>query len=289
MYKILKFLSGFFKTNKVNIDNFIFKLHYKGTFALFLAASVLVISKQIFGENINCIAEEKYKEVINQFCWINSTFSMKSEFRGKIGDDVAYPGAGPGFVDDPKDFQYHKYYQWVSLVLSVEALCFYFPRHLWKSFENGKISNLSNDLNKPMLDEDLIKTQEAHKRQLIKYLSSHMKLHNFYFYKFIFCELLNFFNVFLQLWFLDVFLDQQFSTYGADVWRFYSNEVPGAVDPTSRVFPKVTKCNFFKFGPSGSLEKQDSKLRNFLCSKALLKRPFNFFSKRPLNASLKGL
>ena len=30
------------------------------------------------------------------------------------------------------------------------------------------------------------------------------------------------------------------------------------LDPMSRIFPRVTKCTFNKFGPSGSLQRRDA-------------------------------
>ena len=49
----------------------------------------------------------------------------------------------------------------------------------------------------------------------------------------------------------------EFTTYGTDVlamteWRPEERE-----DPMARVFPKMTKCTFHKFGPSGTVEKFD--------------------------------
>lgn len=121
MFTILNFLGSVFKTNKINIDNLIFKLHYKATFALFLATSVLVISKQLFGENINCLVDPRYKEIVNSFCWINSTFSLRSKYQGTIGSDILYPGAANDQKSDKNDLKYHKFYQWVSMLLAMQG------------------------------------------------------------------------------------------------------------------------------------------------------------------------
>lgn len=125
------------------------------------------------------------------------------------------------------------------------------------------MKNLSADLKYPMLDEDLFKAQEAQKSRLTKYLATHMKRHNILFFQFIFCEFLNFLNVILQLWVLNLFLDGQFSTYGVDVWKFYKEKNESAVDPSDRVFPKVTKCFFNKFGTTGMIEKIDGELKSW--------------------------
>lgn len=56
---------------------------------------------------------------------------------------------------------------------------------------------------------------------------------------------------------MDFFLDGEFTTYGSDVVRFTEMEPEERVDPMSRVFPKVTKCTFHKYGPSGTVQKFD--------------------------------
>ena len=38
--------------------------------------------------------------------------------------------------------RYHKYYQWVCFTLFFQAILFYIPRYLWKTWEAGKIKML---------------------------------------------------------------------------------------------------------------------------------------------------
>merc|ERR1711936_31859 len=75
--------------------------------------------------------------------------------------------------------------------------------------------------------------------------------------KFFFCEVLNFINVLGQIYFMDFFLGGEFTSYGLDVVRMTELEPEQREDPISRVFPKMTKCTFHKFGPSGTVEKFD--------------------------------
>lgn len=56
---------------------------------------------------------------------------------------------------------------------------------------------------------------------------------------------------------MDFFLDGEFTTYGSEVVRFTEMEPEERGDPMARVFPKVTKCTFHKYGPSGSVQKFD--------------------------------
>ena len=42
------------------------------------------------------------------------------------------------------------------------------------------------------------------------------------------------------------------------VFTFIKEPDENRIDPINRVFPKMTKCTFHKFGPSGNIEKIDS-------------------------------
>lgn len=54
------------------------------------------------------------------------------------------PGVGSAskifrVTDDSEEIIKHKYYQWVFLVLLVQAFMFYLPRFVWKVWEGGRI------------------------------------------------------------------------------------------------------------------------------------------------------
>ena len=74
----------------------------------------------------------------------------------------------------------------------LQAILFYIPRWLWKNWEAGKIAAL-------MMDLDLGIISEVEKRQkkklLVDYLYSNLKNHNFWTYRYFFCELLSLLNV----------------------------------------------------------------------------------------------
>merc|ERR1711976_24467 len=76
--------------------------------------------------------------------------------------------------------------------------------------------------------------------------------------KFVFCEVLNLVNVIHQIYFTDMFLGYQFTQYGRDVFTISEMDMNYREDPMDQVFPKVTKCNFQKYGPSGTIQKSDA-------------------------------
>ena len=60
-----------------------------------------------------------------------------------------------------------------------------------------------------------------------------------------------------QIYFMDFFLGGEFTTYGLDVVSMTEMRNDERDDPMAKMFPKITKCTFNKFGPSGTVEKFD--------------------------------
>ena len=101
------------------------------------------------------------------------------------------------------------------------------------------------------------KAKSVQIRRIAVYFRLHRGTHACYALTFFFCELLNLINVIGQIWFLDYFVDGEFSTLGFDVLMYMRMQQEDRPDPMNRVFPKQTKCTFFKFGPSGTVERKD--------------------------------
>lgn len=76
-----------------------------------------------------------------------------------------------------------------------------------------------------------------------------------------FCEILNLINVLAQIYITDLFLGGAFMGLGQQVAQTRFGEI---MDPLDIVFPKMTKCTFHKYGPSGTIQKHDA-----LCVMAL--------------------
>ena len=49
-----------------------------------------------------------------------------------------------------------------------------------------------------------------------------------------------------NIYFVDVFLGGEFSTYGIRVMNFLEADPENRIDPMAVVFPRVTKCSFYK-------------------------------------------
>lgn len=253
MFDVFGSVKGLLKIDAVCIDNNVFRLHYKATVVILIAFSLLVTSRQYIGDPIDCIVDDIPLNVMDTYCWIYSTFTIPNRLTGRVGHDIVQPGVA-SHVDGQDEVKYHKYYQWVCFTLFFQAMLFYIPRYLWKTWEGGRIKMLVLDLNCPIVNEDC-KTDR--KRLLVDYFATNLHMQNFYAFRFFICEVLNFINVVGQIFFMDFFLDGEFSTYGSDVLKFTEMEPEEREDPMARVFPKVTKCTFHKYGPSGSVQKFD--------------------------------
>ncbi|CAL7949269.1 unnamed protein product [Xylocopa violacea] len=252
MFDVFGSVKGLLKLDSVCIDNNVFRLHYKATVIVLIAFSLLVTSRQYIGDPIDCIVDEIPPHVMDTYCWIYSTFTIPDR-TGIVGKDIVQPGVA-SHVEGEDEIKYHKYYQWVCFTLFFQAILFYVPRYLWKTWEGGRIKMLVLDLNCPVMSDDC-KTER--RKLLVDYFASNWHEQNFYAFRFFLCEVLNFINVVGQIYFMDFFLDGEFTTYGSDVVKFTEMEPEERTDPMSRVFPKVTKCTFHKYGASGTVQKFD--------------------------------
>lgn len=73
-----------------------------------------------------------------------------------------------------------------------------------------------------------------------------------------FCECLCLVNVILQLYFMNVFFNGEFFKYGFRVMNFSDEAQENREDPMIYLFPRVTKCTFHKYGPTGTIQTHDS-------------------------------
>ena len=71
-------IAKYIKFDEFKIDNNVFRLHYKGTVAVFVCAALLVNAGQYIGDPIDCIVDGVPSGMMDTYCWIHSTFSIPS-------------------------------------------------------------------------------------------------------------------------------------------------------------------------------------------------------------------
>ncbi|GFT02715.1 innexin inx2 [Trichonephila clavipes] len=254
MDKLFESLKGVLKFQGVVIDNHVFRLHYKVTLPILVAFSLLVTSRQYIGDPISCISKDDIPtRVLDTFCWIHSTFSLENAWFKKVGLEVPYPGIDK-YTNGEKRI-YHAYYQWVCFVLFLQALLFYLPRYFWKCMESGKIKAMILELNNPVLNEA---KRETNLRLLVDYVMANFNHNDSYCGYYLMAEVMNAVNVIGQMYLMDTFLGGAFSSYGTQVWKFSDWDWSLRYDPMIRVFPRLTKCTFHRYGSSGDVQRHDA-------------------------------
>ncbi|GLH11494.1 hypothetical protein R5R35_004186 [Gryllus longicercus] len=260
VFGLVSAVAGFIKVrflvDKAIIDNLVFRFHYRITSAILFLCCILCTANGLIGDPISCINDGAVPyDVINTYCWITSTFTLPHQQGKPVGTHVAHPGLG-SYVPDEDETRYHAYYQWVPFMLFFQGLLFYTPHWFWKNWEEGKMRMISDGMRGVLCctKED----RKERQSKLVQYLFDTLHMHNVYAFGYFFCEALNFVNVLGNIFFLDTFLGGAFMTYGSDVVRFSSQNQENRTDPMIAVFPRVTKCTFHKFGPSGTIQKHDA-------------------------------
>ena len=124
---------------------------------------------------------------------------------------------------------------------------------------------LLQDLPSRTLDTDGEAIQNK-RHMVVRYILRNVGTHNFYAAQFIICEFLNLVNIIAQMFFMDQFFNGHFTTYGAEILTISNTEMEKRVDPMAKIFPKLSKCTFHRYGPSGTIVNHDGKLFKSLCS-----------------------
>ncbi|ULM71689.1 viral innexin 6 [Diadegma fenestrale ichnovirus] len=253
MLNAFTLIRGLLGLHRSAIDTSFFRLHYKFTVGVLLIFSVLSHSREYFGEPMDCHFAEYPHGSLNNYCAVQSTFipveSVKAGESSAMDKDITHP-----VVAGPKEKRYYSYYQWVPVVLLIQAMFFYFPWYIWQSLENGRMKMLTGDLTAPVLRKD---DMEEKTESLLDYVIMNMHNHNSYAYSYFVCELLNLTNVMTQIIFMNTFLGEGLELYGTFLTAFNERANEEARDPMETVFPTITKCTFRKYGASGDLQKLD--------------------------------
>lgn len=247
MFEIFKNLKDLLQVSerKVYTTNAVFILHSNVTVVILLALSILVTSRQYLGDPIDCISSNDIKSIADKYCWIHSTFTRAALLNdGKWGyeaveESEVAPGIRPRIENDAPRL-YHSYYQWVWLVLFLQAGLFYIPYWLWRLWDRGRIKLLVSDLNLEVimaLDDEKLSRQ---KTAILGYLTPNEGRHVGYAGQYVLCEVMNLVNVVGQIFVTDAFLNWSFSSYGLGLFTLSQRHPYQRSDELARVFPTVS-------------------------------------------------
>ena len=241
--QLIGWITGFSRStpkDKVSIDGFIERLHYRVTCPLLLGFSGFITMVDLCGEVINC-SSEYYKApyMMHQYCSYN-IFTIpkchKGVYGGNSGSNCIYSGVGihegndhylpsssscmTGFlikiivVDGEKI--YHSYYKWAPVVILFQAISFYAPHRLWKSFESGKVFELTTYLRDSMLDPEVLNEQKKRATWVAEFLHKTLYRQRLFYMVYVFCQLLSVLNILGNIYFTNWYLQGVFFRYGWD-------------------------------------------------------------------------
>ncbi|KAJ9596361.1 hypothetical protein L9F63_012636 [Diploptera punctata] len=226
-----------------NVDTLVSSLHYRVTSALLLVCCALVSSRQYFGEPVLCIQDSPDdtaipSNVLNTYCFITTTYTV-------IGP------SGETWHGQEEEERRHAYYQWVPFVLLMQAMLFAAPHSAWVNWEGGLVRRSLTGVKDILRDPDRDKL-----RILAHYFAA--RLHTFHFWAsgFYFCQVLNLLNVLGNAYLSDLLLGGNFFHYGLQMSLYGIQTLDSS--PSDAMFPKLTKCIFRKYGPSGTIQTHDA-------------------------------
>ena len=197
-------LEGFETSNTSNV---VFKLFYKGAVGTFITASLVGAMTQYLGQPIQCDQSSGDKDFANQYCWVEGTFHVPKSYQNTLSGCSLHQS----LIPDDKN-PYTTNYQWVTIVLFLQGLSFLLPHLIWTLLEGGLIDAFGKEGKYAILTKNL-NGEPANKALVVRYVESFVSTmghNNPYFFKFVFCEILNFIVLILNFWFLERFFSYQF-------------------------------------------------------------------------------
>ncbi|XP_071546702.1 innexin inx1-like [Panulirus ornatus] len=221
-----------------------------------LLACVLVTAKNYIGDNIKCITgfEKQEHKAIETYCFIASTFTLVD-----LNAETPHPGVGPntkmteeGVIEEAENRR-HAYYQWVPMVLVLQAVIYYFPIWIWHRIDKGFFEATICHLDKVHIG-DISKNIESSSQ----YFASSLTTHRSYGLGFLLCECLTCAISMGNLFFTNTFLGGEFFQFGPAALKYLGSDATDPNNPLNEIFPKVAKCTWHKFGASGTIQKFDS-------------------------------
>lgn len=256
MLRELTSLSKHLRGKQVTISSNTFRLVSRFNFTLLISLVVLMTAKVYFGDPIICAADDKApKLMIDNFCWLMGVYIQKG-FVGTLTSNTsthqAYGMVAPG---TPKQFL--RYYQWLVFVYFWMAISYMVPWFLWKTWEGGLMLGLCKDLQDPVHEKYWTKEK---RNQVLSYFI-HMRRssrHAYYAFRYFVCQtvmlLVCIFNIVLVESLFGGFWERYYSAIGA----LYPFDYDKWTTETSQVFPRIAKCDFYSYGPSGSTQMRDA-------------------------------
>ena len=270
MAGLFKDVVDYFKADKIDIDNWTFKLFSKLSIGIFMLASATSLLKTFFGDPIKCL-DLKDKGYGDTYCWLHGSYHISNRMLGEQvnkGDHCFRPTNRPdeeGTPDSDTD-----YYVWIPVMFLFHAILFKIPDRIWKHLEGGVMDEFKSIREKSI--DDAAKHADSFRMQT-------KNQNNRYFFTFIFCEFLNLVAAGFNFAIMDKFLSGNFFAYGKKVVQYYfardtldmvtitytdtygrQIDISVHVNPMCVAFPTMVSCNVETIGKAGG-----ASVENHIC------------------------
>uniref|UniRef100_A0A182WLS3 Innexin n=1 Tax=Anopheles minimus TaxID=112268 RepID=A0A182WLS3_9DIPT len=256
MLEFARPLQSILRIKQINSTDLVWRLHCRATVYLLLLASLLLSARQYFGNPIDCVigGGTVPASTMNEFCWIMGTYISSDPNFVLDSTDLVNINAKIGHIPE-SERSYQKYYQWVVFILALQAAIFSLPNFLWKAWEGGRLQSLCDGLTTPLVSDQW---EQSRKKKLVAHLVAEFpRLHRTYLLRYCFCTLLNFCNVLMNIFLVNVIFSGFWANYHPAVTALLSFDFPSWNRYNSQMFPKIAKCDFHFIGPSGSKQNRD--------------------------------
>jgi len=259
--KVMRMLFGFKEIKFRNDDDFTDRLTRRHSVCLLILFSLIITTKQYVGEPMFCWCPahftDSHKHYANTICWVKNTYLVPFE------EELPK-------VTEPRHMI--SYYQWVPMILLVQAMCCYLPSIMWRYLCRRSGLNVAAIMDAAIAGQKTSyadireKTTRYIVHQIDQYLVARAdygedtcynkckrtvaryccimygkKYGNYLAICYLLCKFMYMCNSVGQLYMLDVFLGTDYHLYGIDVIRRFIIKDDWTM---SERFPRVTMCDF---------------------------------------------
>ena len=234
--KILRQFASLSKfAGKNHIDFFTDRLSHTHTSCLILLFMSLTTFRHL-KPTIDCwIPRElkRYEAYITKLCWLNGTYNVPIDSYGNVIDDESNKEA------------LITYYQWIVIILLLQAFMFYLPYIIWSSLASKSTFDLSNIM--IAIQKYDIYEKDDQQERILNYLASYFKRQSYKFQKiylqlaYLVIKCVYLANCLAQLILINYFLTN--STYKFNAFSLLAQMLNGTNNQENSVFPTIVQCD----------------------------------------------
>lgn len=225
---------GQLSRQSVSTDSAFFRLNYGITVIILVASACIMIVQEIFQDPIECIVAHDSDGYFSRYCSFKSFFSLRRKVTLMVEDGFSVEDSA---AQADSSLTMINYYQPGFITLLLQAVLFYIPRYLWNLMEGGKMKMLATEL---ITSTGGKGCSEKNNQPLIFYFRKHIHGHDDYAHRYMFCELLNLFNLGVQSQLSHIFIGNGFVI--SDIYGIFAGQPTGVTDTSGRLLSITTEC-----------------------------------------------